>query len=112
MDEQTKRTACRMIAGLVAADDDFSESERRFLDKVLERFDIPESEWDAIFPLLEYDEAEAAIRTLAPDAQRETFLLLLDAARVDGVISVDERKYLELIGHAIGMSDSDLANLA
>lgn len=112
MDEQTKRTACRMIAGLVATDDDFSDAERQFVDRVLSRFGIPESEWDAIFPLLEPDEAEAAIRGLDPAAQRETFQLLLEAARVDGVVSDDERRYLELVGRAIGMSDAELGALA
>lgn len=105
MDERAKRVVCRMIAGLVASDDDFDDSERLFVDKVLARFGIPESEWDAIFPLVEHDEAEAALRTLDESAQRETFELLLQAAHADGHIAESERAYLELVGRAIGLTE-------
>lgn len=109
MDDATKRVACRMIAGLVASDDDFSDSERQFLDKVLHQFRIPESEWDAIFPLLEHDAAEQAIRSLDATAQREIFELLLEAALLDGRIAAAERDYIETVGRAIGMSGDELA---
>lgn len=105
MDERAKRVVCRMIAGLVASDDDFDDSERQFVDKMLVRFGIPESEWDAIFPLVEHDEAEAALRTLDEAARRETFELLLEAAYVDGRIVESERAYLQLVGRAIGLSE-------
>jgi uncharacterized tellurite resistance protein B-like protein len=108
MDEQAKRVVCRMIAGLVAGDEDFADSEREFLDKVLQRFEIPEAEWDAIFPLLEHDEAEAALRELDPATQRETFELLLQAAQVDGHIADSERAYLRLVGGVIGLSEQDV----
>lgn len=108
MDEATKRIACRMIAGLVATDEDFSDGERQFLDKVLVQFGIPEEEWDAIFPLLEHDAAEAAIRGLDPIAQKEIFELLLEAALVDGSIVQEERNYIEVVGRAIGLSDEEL----
>lgn len=108
MDDETKRIACRMVAGLVASDEDFADSERNFLDKVLHQFGIPESEWDAIFPLLEHEEAEKTIRALDPMAQKETFELLLEAALVDGIIADEERSYLNVIGKAIGMTDDQL----
>lgn len=111
MDEQTKRIACRMIAGLVASDEDFADTERHFLDKVLHQFGIPEDEWDAIFPLLEHNEAEAAIKTLEPMAQKETFDLLVAAAMADGFVTSEEREYLTVIGKAIGMDEAQLTGL-
>lgn len=105
MDEESKRVVCRMVAGLVASDEDFDDSEREFVDKVLQRFEIPETEWDAIFPLLEHDEAEAAIRNLDEESQNQTFELLLEAAYADGRIVEAERDYLRLVGRAIGLTD-------
>ena len=105
LDEANKRLVCRMVAGLVASDDDFDDDEREFVDKMLQRFDIPETEWDAIFPLVEHDEAEAAIRALDETSQGETFRLLLEAAHADGRIAESEREYLKIVGHAIGLSD-------
>jgi uncharacterized tellurite resistance protein B-like protein len=104
MDEQAKRLVCRMVAGLVASDEDFDDSERQFVDKVLVRFGIPETEWDAIFPLLEHDEAEAAMWRLDEAAQKETFELLLEAALADGTVVEAEREYLEIVGRAMGLS--------
>jgi uncharacterized tellurite resistance protein B-like protein len=108
MDEATKRVACRMIAGLVATDEDFSDSERLFLDKVLQQFGIPESEWDAIFPLLDHDAAEEAIRELDPAAQKEIFELLIEAALVDGTVAPEERAYIDVVGGAIGLVDAEI----
>lgn len=108
MDEQSKRVVCRMVAGLVAGDDDFDDDEREFVDKMLQRFGIPETEWDAIFPLVEHDEAEAAIRGLDEASQSETFQLLLEAAHADGRIVDSERDYLKTVGRAIGLSDDSV----
>jgi uncharacterized tellurite resistance protein B-like protein len=108
MDHQTKRTVCRMIAGLVSTDGEFSDAERSFLDKVLTEFEIPESEWDAIFPLLEFDEATDAIAALASPVQQTAFSLLLEAARADGVVAPEEVTYLEAVGEAMGMDAAEL----
>lgn len=104
MDEKSKRLVCRMVAGLLASDADFDDSERAFVDKVLEQFGIPETEWDAIFPLLEHDEAEAAMWRLDDATQKETFELLLRAAFADGTIVDSEREYLHLVGRTLGLT--------
>ena len=83
MDEKTKRLACRMVAGLVASDEDFDDAERTFLDKVLRQFGVPEEEWDAIFPLLDHEEANETIRALDKVTQKEVFELLLEAAMAE-----------------------------
>ena len=80
MDNTTKRLVCRMVAGMVVTDDDFSDTERAFVDRMLHRFEIPASDWQAIFPLIDREEAATAMRSLAPDDQRQAFGLLLEAA--------------------------------
>ncbi|MEN9577574.1 MAG: hypothetical protein RJA70_583 [Pseudomonadota bacterium] len=108
MDEEMKRLVCRMVAGLVASDEDFDDSERAFLDKVLTQFEVPEDEWGAIFPLVEPEEAATAMRSLDTDTQRVTFELLMEGALADGKIAPEEATYLRLIGEAIGMDAASL----
>ena len=108
MDEETKRLVCRMIAGLVASDEDFEDSERAFLDKVLKQFGIPEEEWDAIFPLEEAEEAGRKMAALEATAQKEGFELLMEAALADGKIVDEEVAYISAVGRAIGLSDDTL----
>ena len=55
MDKELRTNICRLIAGLIVADDDLSAAEEAFLDKLLAKFDIPESERDAIFPIVDRD---------------------------------------------------------
>ncbi len=108
MDEETKRLVCRMVAGLVASDEDFDDREREFVDKVLKQFGIPESEWDAIFPLVEPEEAASVMAGLDSTAQKEGFELLIEAAMADGKIVEEEVDYISIIGRAIGLSDAEL----
>jgi uncharacterized tellurite resistance protein B-like protein len=110
MDEQTKRLVCRMVAGLVASDEDFADAERAFLDKVLAQFGIPEHEWDAIFPLVDPEEAAQTMRSLDAMTQKEAFELLLEGAMADGKVVDEERAYLKLIGNAIGLDDSAVSD--
>lgn len=108
MDEETKRKVCRLVAGMVACDEDFDDRERAFVDKVLTQFGIPEEEWDAIFPLLEADEATATLQSMAPEVQAQAFELLLDAAAADGVIADEEKEYLNVVAKVVGVSEDEL----
>jgi hypothetical protein len=108
MDNTTKRLVCRMVAGIVVTDDDFSDTERAFVDRVLQRFEVPSSDWQVIFPLIDRDEAAAAMRSLAPDDQRQAFGLLLEAAMIDDVLAPEERQFLLTVGTAIGMDTTSL----
>jgi hypothetical protein len=108
MDNETKRIVCRMVAGIVVTDDDFGESERAFVDRVLQQFEIPESEWNAIFPLIDRDEAAATMQALSAEDQRQAFGLLLEAAMIDYVLAPEERQFLLAVGAAIGMDSSSL----
>jgi uncharacterized tellurite resistance protein B-like protein len=103
-----KRSICRLIAGLVVADDDLEPSEEAFLDKLLAQFDIPESERDTIFPIVDRDEAAQAIRGLPQDAQASALKLLIQATVADGVVKPEERDYLDAVAKELGVAGSDL----
>lgn len=108
MDEETKRQMCRMIAGLVASDAEFNDHEREFVEKVQVQFGIPESDWDAIFPLVESDEATQIMAGFDQATQQTGFELLLQAAFADSHIVVEEAAYIASVGKAIGMTDDEV----
>lgn len=109
MDDKTRREVCRMVAGLIAIDLDIDEGERRFVDNLLTKFGIPESEWDAILPLMEPEEAHRCLEGLEPAAREEAFELLLQAAAVDDHITTEEREYLEAVCDALKVSQEELS---
>ena len=106
MDEATKRLICRMVAGLVASDEDFTDGERVFVEKVLAGFGIPESEWEAIYPLVDPATARDEIAKLNGAGREAAIQLLVQAAAADGQVVEEERKYLEAVADAMGIHHS------
>lgn len=102
MDEPLRHKVCRLIAGLVVSDDDFSPEEEAFIDRVLVRFEIGDRE--AIFPIVAHDEAAAEVRELPPAVQEEMMSLLLEAAVADGRVVDEERAYLHAVGEAMALA--------
>ncbi len=102
MDATQRRDACRLIAGLVVSDDDLDAREDAFLDRLLARFGIPQSERDTIFPIVDRADAAAAMKALPADAQLEAFTLLIAAAVADGKVAPEERAYLEAVATVVG----------
>ena len=110
MDESVRRNVCRLIAGIVVSDEDLSPEEDAFVDRMLQRFGIPLSERDVIFPIVDATEAAAAMRALDPAVRQEAFGLLLDAAAADGSIAPEELTYLEAVSDVVGVSRDDLGD--
>ena len=108
MDKEMRRNICRLIAGIVVADDDLESTEEAFLDKLLAKFDIFASERDSIFPIVDRDEAAATIRGLPKDAQATALTLLIQATVADGVVKAEERAYLDTVANELGVATPDL----
>ena len=108
MDQELRTQMCRLIAGLVVADDDLQPAEEAFLDRVLAQFDIPEEERDSIFPIVDRSEAAVTIRELPESAQKAALELLIDAAMADGMVAPEERAYLDAVATEMGVSAGDL----
>lgn len=108
MDEQLRRKVCRLVAGLVVADDDLDDAESALLDRMLVEFGIPAEERDALFPLVDASEAAEAMRELPPEVQRDAFDRLVQATLADGKVVPSERAYLEAVGEAIGVSIDEI----
>ena len=108
MDKELRTNICRLIAGIVVADDDLEPAEEAFLDKMLAKFEIPASERDAIFPIVDRDEAAATIRALPKPAQAEALTLLIAATAADGAVAPEERAYLDAVASELGVTGADL----
>lgn len=110
MEESVRRKVCRLIAGIVVSDEDLSPHEDAFVDRMLERFGIPLSDREVIFPIIDASEAAAAMKELGPTVAQEAFGLLVEAAAVDGSIAPEELGYLETVADAVGVSRDDLGD--
>jgi uncharacterized tellurite resistance protein B-like protein len=108
VDKELRRNICRLIAGLVVADDDLEPAEDAFVDKMLARFEIPADERDTIFPIIDRSEAAEMIRQLPKDAQMTALDLLIDATAADGKVAPEEKAYLEAVGAEMGVSGAEL----
>jgi uncharacterized tellurite resistance protein B-like protein len=108
LDKELRHNICRLIAGLVVADDDLSPTEDAFVDKMLAKFEIPPEERDTIFPIVDRSEAAETIRQLPKEAQTIALELLVEATVADGVVAPEEKAYLEAVGKEIGVSAAEL----
>ncbi len=108
MDKELRRKICRLIAGLVVADDDLKPEEEAFLDRLLAKFEIPASERDSIFPIVDRTEAAQMMRELPKEAQSTALSLLIEATAADGVVAPEERAYLQAVGEELGVAGAEL----
>jgi len=108
MDEALRRKVCRLIAGIVVSDDDLDDQEDAFIDRMLVAFDIPVSERETIFPIVDRSEAAEAMKELPKEAQVEALAMLIDAAVVDGKVVDEERAYLHTVAEAVGLTTADV----
>jgi uncharacterized tellurite resistance protein B-like protein len=106
VDAELAHTVCRLVAGLIVSDDDFAPEEEAFIERMLQRFGVPDRE--TIFPIVAHDEAGECVRTLPAAVQEEALATLIEAAAADGKITVEERGYVHAVGEAMGI---DLAAL-
>lgn len=103
MDIETRRRVCRLIAGVVVVDDDLDDAENAFLDALLARFSLTSDEREALFPIVDGDEAARELKTLAEDQREEVLGLLISAVAADRRYVAEEKAYLHKVGAAMGL---------
>ena len=108
MDGALAKKVCRLIAGIVVADDDLDDTEDAFLDRMLVRFGVDPKERDMLFPIVDKEEAASEIATLPADIQHEATTLLIEAAVADGKVVPEERAYLHAVAEAIGIATASM----
>lgn len=101
MDAELRTTVCRLVAGLVVSDDDFSPEEEAFIERMLRRFSIDDRA--VIFPIIDRSEAAESVRALPAAVQQEALATLIEAAVADGKVVDEERGFLLAVGEAMGL---------
>ena len=109
MDDANRRKVCQLIAGLVVADDDLDPSEDAFIDRMLAGFELPEEARDALFPIVDKEEAARSFAEMPADVQKEAFEILIEAACADGRVVDEERSFLAAVGEVIGIDFDELS---
>lgn len=108
MDEETRKTLCRVIAGIVVADDHLDAREARFLDRLLERFGLDTDARDCFYPIMGAQEAANELRGMNWSVQEEAFGLLIEAAAADKEYGEEERAYLHAVAEVLGVSKDEV----
>ena len=108
MDEDTRRTVCRLIAGIVVVDDDLDETEDKFIDRMLQHFSLSSEERDALFPIMDAKEAADEFKGLPNEVRFQAFDLLIQAAAIDGRYAEEEKGYLHAVAEVIGIAADEV----
>lgn len=108
MDENTRRKLCRLIAGIVVVDDDLDPAEDAFINNLLKRFELGSEERDALFPIMDGDEAARELLTFPAEVRGEAFALLVEAAAADKRYADEEKAFLERVAAAVGIGKDEL----
>jgi len=94
---------CLLVSKVLAADGIMTENERAFLEGAMSRLGIAPDERRSVINLEGWDQAEAALAHLTPDAKREIVSELVDAASADGRLSPLEMAMVKRITSALGL---------
>ena len=101
MDIEQREKVVQLIEAVIAADGVIAESERQFLQRVLERFGLAADRERVA--LSAPGHCMATLRTLPPDVQAGVLGLLVEAAVADGQISPEERAMLLAAAASLGI---------
>lgn len=98
----TRRQICQLVAGVLVSDDDFADVEKRFLQRIYARLELPPDEWESVQPT-PVGAATAALRQLPVETHTKVAALLVEAVVADGVVEPRERVYLLVAAAAMGI---------
>ena len=108
MDDKTRRKICQLIAGLVVSDDDLDPTEDAFIDRLFAKFGFEAEARSTMFPIVDREEAAAAMKALPEQMQGYVLDMLIEAAAADGKVVSSEQRFLESVGKALGLDLDDL----
>jgi uncharacterized tellurite resistance protein B-like protein len=90
------RLFCEIVAVLLISDAQVTDAERRFLDRLMKRFEFGEADRQAVFNSVNIGESvEGRLRQLSPERRPELLSELEAAAIADGEIGRAEQDILD-----------------
>ncbi len=96
------RLFCEIVAVLLISDAQVTDSERRFLDRLMKRFEFTEEDRQAVFNSVNIGESvEGRLRQLSAGRRPELLAELEAAAAADGEVGRTEREILDEVRNAM-----------
>ncbi len=96
------RLFCEIVAVLIISDAQVTDSERRFLDRLMNRYELTEQDRQAIFNSVNIGESvESRLRQLSAERRPELLAELEAAAAADGEIGRTEQQIIDEVRAAM-----------
>jgi uncharacterized tellurite resistance protein B-like protein len=100
---------CKLVAQAILADAQITDSERDFLTKLMDRYELNEQERQEMVSRDIGEDPSDIVKMLASDEARNELLVELAlAVAVDGEISSSERALLNRIAEIMDITQADL----
>ncbi|MGH1346341.1 MAG: TerB family tellurite resistance protein [Nannocystales bacterium] len=98
------RLFCEIVAVLLISDAQVTDSEQRFLDRLMKRFEFTAEDRQAVFNSVNIGESvEGRLRQLSPERRPELLAELEAAAAADGEIGRAEQDILDEVRQAMAL---------
>jgi uncharacterized tellurite resistance protein B-like protein len=108
MDARVAHKVLGLIFGVTVKDGKLTDSEIAFMDRACAKLGIPTDRESWSMPIADPDDAAAQLRAMPKQVQQDVIGVLVDAAAVDGVVHVAERRFLETAAKVVGWTTAQL----
>ena len=103
-DMDPKVAKCLLVSKVLVADGIMTENEHAFLDRLMKKLELDETQRRTVIDLEGLDQAEEFVAKLSVEEKQEMASVLVDAASADGRLSPLEMKVVRGITEALGIS--------
>ena len=112
MEQKDKVQICKVVAQAILADGQLTDSEREFLDTLMNIYGLSgEEKNDVMARNIGDDPAELAAEITEYQSKNELMVELAKAIASDGELSSSEREFIKKIAEEIGVEESEIENL-
>jgi len=110
MDKKDKIQVCKVIAQAIMADAQITDTERAFLEKLMDGYDLsPAERKDVMKRNVDDDPARMAEEISGIESRDDLLGELLEVVAVDGEVAPAEAELVRKVGLALGMSDEEIS---
>jgi uncharacterized tellurite resistance protein B-like protein len=99
-----KVAKCLLVSKVLVADGIMTENEHAFLERLMKKFELDETQRRTVIDLEGLDQAEEFVGKLSMEEKQELASVLVDAASADGRLSPLEMKVVRGITEALGIT--------
>ncbi len=112
MDIRDKVAICKVVAQAILSDAQITDDERKFLDKLLDRYQLDAAQRKDVLNRNIGDDPAALVGKLGDEKARKTMLrTLAQAVATDGVFAAEEEKLVARVGAVLGIAPAEIEKL-